>query len=121
MERAFDFSAGLHSLVTQNDILPIYLTIVLGIIGHWVWEVLVAGIGTGKFDWGTKGVIIARIVIAIIAGIFSFTGIWQQLQEVDDAIVFFAAFTQGFAVDALTGPVVKKAGNPQGRTVPEKA
>lgn len=113
MERVFDFSGGLDSLLTQKDILPIYLTIVVGIIGHWVWEVLVAGIGTGKFDWGTAGVVIARIVIAIIAGIFSFTGIWQQLQQVDTALIFFAAFTQGFAVDALTGPVIKKAGGQQ--------
>lgn len=106
----FDFFKGFSALEASDQVLPTYLTIVAGIMGHWIWEVLVAGVGTGDFKWGSFGVILARIGIAVIAGIFSFTGIWQQLQEVDTALRFFAAFTQGFAVDALTGPVVKKVG-----------
>lgn len=108
--KTFDLVGGFQDLRAANQVVVTYLTIVLGIVGHWVWEVLVAGIGTGKIEWGTLGIILARIGVAVIAGIFSFTGIWRQLENVDPKIRFFAAFTQGFAVDALTGPVVDKAG-----------
>lgn len=113
--KTFDLIGGFQELRAANQVFVTYLTIVLGIVGHWVWEVLVAGIGTGNIEWGTLGIIVARIGIAVIAGIFSFTGIWRQLENVDPKLRFFAAFTQGFAVDALTGPIVNKAGvaNPE--------
>ena len=83
-----------------------FLVVVLGIIAHWVWEILVAGLPTGEFEFGTLGVILARVVIAFIAGAWSFAGIWGQLSGVDKKLRLFVAFTQGFAVEALTGPVV---------------
>lgn len=108
-KRLFNFRGGFSAMSATGEVWVAYLWVVLGIVGHWVWEILVAGLSSGNFDFGTARVIVARLVIALIAGIWSFTGIWQQLQGVDPTLRFFAAFTQGFAVEALTGPVVNAA------------
>jgi len=104
--KVFSVSEGYRKLRDDRKVWSTYLSIVAGIIGHWIWGVLVAGLSTNTFNLGPITAIVARIVIALIAGIWSFTGIWQQMSEVDDRLRFFSAFTQGFAVDALTGPVV---------------
>ena len=68
-----------------------------------------AGLPTGKFDFGAPPVWIARLVISFIAGAFSFVGIFTNVKDVGQATRYFATFTYGFAVDALTGPVVDAA------------
>ena len=104
--KVFNVRQGYQAMSASGEVWTTYLIIVLGIAGHWVWEVLVGGLPKGTFEFGSIGVVMARVVIALIAGIWSFTGIWQQLSGVDKKLRFFAAFTQGFAVEALTGPVV---------------
>jgi membrane protease YdiL (CAAX protease family) len=106
----FNVGGGFAGMRKQDEVLAAYAVIVLGIVAHWIWGVLIAGLDTSTFDFGTIAVIAARIVIATIAAAFSFTGIWKQLEGVDKRLRFFVAFTQGFAVDALTGPVVAAAG-----------
>ena len=103
--KVFSVRDGYRALSEHGEIWITYLTVVLGIVGHWIWEVLVGGLSTGIFDFGSFTTVAARIGIGLIAGIWSFTGIWQQLSGVDKKLRFFAAFTQGFAVEALTGPV----------------
>jgi hypothetical protein len=109
--KAFSLKEGFQALSAESPRLwTVYLTVVGGIVAHWIWEVLVDGLPNGPFEFGSAGVIAARIVIAFIAGAFSVTGIWKQLEGVDPRLRFFAAFTQGFAVDALTAPVVTNIG-----------
>ncbi len=83
--------------------------IITGILAHWVWETLAAGLKTNIFDFGSGGVVIARIVIAAIVGVLNFIGIWKQLDKVDPTLRIFFAFTQGFALDALTSPLATAA------------
>ena len=108
--KIFNFRGGLKAMSDQGEVWVTYIFVVLGILGHWIWEILVAGLSTNSFEFGTITVILARVVIAVIAGIWSFTGIWEQMSGVDKRLRFFVAFTQGFAVEALTGPVVNQAG-----------
>ena len=101
----FSISMGRSALASSGETSRLYLIIVVGIIAHWVWEVLVAGVTSGgTFDFGSLQVIGARVVIAAIAGAWSFTGIYEQIKS--SPFRGFAAFTAGFAVEALTGPVV---------------
>jgi len=104
--KVFNVRGGYKAMSDQGQVWLTFLFIVLGIFGHWIWEVLVGGLPTETYDFGSAATIVARIVIGLIAGLWSFTGIWQQLEGVDKKLRFFAAFTQGFAVEALTGPVV---------------
>ena len=101
-DRVFDLPAGLQS----EKMWVMFGMVVLGIIAHWVWEVAVAVIGSGQeWDFGSNWVIVARVVVAVIAGLVNFAGIWKQLENVDPKVRVFSAFTQGFAIDALVAPV----------------
>jgi hypothetical protein len=104
--KSFDVGGGFKSMREGGSVAITYFTIVFGIMGHWIWEILVEIIRSGEFEFVGWLVVIARVGIALIAGMWSFTGIWKHLESVDKRIRFFLTFTQGFAVDALTGPVV---------------
>jgi len=103
--KAFDVGYGVGS----REMWVMYLLVVLGIILHWIWELAVAAIGTGSWDFGTIGIVVARLVVAFIAGLVSFAGVWKQLEQVDPKIRAFVAITQGFAIDALAGPLADAA------------
>ncbi len=58
---SFDVGAGYRALkVTSPGITGVYLIVVVGIIAHWVWAVLVAGLPTSTFDFGPPSVWVAR-------------------------------------------------------------
>jgi hypothetical protein len=102
--RLFSPVEGFRALAQSDEQGKIYTAIVIGIIGHWVWEVLVAAVQSGVLDFGNGVVIVARILLAFIVGAVSFAGIFKQLANVDPDIRFWVALTQGFAVDALASP-----------------
>ena len=107
--KTFSLKQGAQAMNENNEMFIIYLFIVSGIIGHWIWGVLVVGLADGNFEFGSYKIIIARIVIGIIAGAVSFTGIYKQISGIDKKLRLIAAFTQGFAVEALTSPLVDAA------------
>ena len=49
-------------------------------------------------------VIIARIVIALIATIFVFSGYWQKVKDQPAGMRFLNALVYGVSIDALVGP-----------------
>lgn len=105
-EKIFELREGYRSLQESKEgQWCIYFCIVLGILSHWIWEVLVSALDKGKFEFGTWVIIVARLGIAIIVGVVSFTGIWKQVQNLDTGLRMWAAFTLGFSLDALTAPV----------------
>jgi len=103
----FSVAQGFAAMTTHGDVGRIYLGIVLGVLMHFVWEILVRAVRTGqKPVFGPVWLIGARIAIALIVAVVSFTGIYKQVEAAEPAIRFFLAATQGFAIDALTSPVV---------------
>jgi hypothetical protein len=104
--KSFDLHAGFAGIRARGEINTVYLAIVCGLVLHWMWEVLVAAVRSGHFDFGSWTVVVARLSLASIVGLVSFAGIWKQLERVDPTIRFFVAVTQGFAMDALAAPVV---------------
>ena len=64
-----------------------------------------AALQSGQLNFGSWVIVVARIGIASIIGLVSFSGIWKQLETVDPKIRFFVAVTQGFALDALAAPL----------------
>lgn len=91
---------------SQNEMLKAFIVVVVGIVAHWIWEVITAGFQSGVIDFGTAPLIIGRVVVSAIVGAVSFIGIWRQLEGVDSSMRLFTAFTQGFAIDALASPVI---------------
>jgi uncharacterized membrane-anchored protein len=49
-------------------------------------------------------VVIARIVIALIATIFVFSGYWQKVKDQPAGMRFLNALVYGVSIDALVGP-----------------
>ena len=103
---AFSVTQGHRQLVANGERGKMYFAVVLGVVLHFVWEILTASVKAGTDpDFGSWGLIAARIGIALIVGLVSFVGIYKQLQGAEPSIRFFVAVTQGFALDALTSPL----------------
>jgi hypothetical protein len=49
-------------------------------------------------------VIIARIVVALVATIFVFSGYWQKVKDQPAGMRFLNALVYGVSIDALVGP-----------------
>src|SRR5512140_688300 len=49
-------------------------------------------------------IVIARIVVALIATIFVFSGYWQKVKDQPAGMRFLNALVYGVSIDALVGP-----------------
>lgn len=108
---AFSVREGRAAARQADSLFLSYLAVVLGVILHFVWEILVGVLRTGDDpDFGTAWMLIARGVVAGIVAAVSFIGIWKQLEAADPKIRFFVALSQGFALDALASPIAPAVG-----------
>jgi hypothetical protein len=103
----FNLAAGFTGLRIKGELPRTYVAIVLGILAHWVWEVLVTAIRTEELKFGSWVVVIARIGVAFIVALVTFAAVWKQLENVDPKLRWFVAVSQGFATDALASPVTR--------------
>jgi fluoride ion exporter CrcB/FEX len=90
-------------LATQQDDtgakIQVFLGVFLGVILRWI----VVDILKNQAQWNIP-VIIARIVIALIATIFVFSGYWQKVKEQSAGMRFVNSLVYGVSIDALIGP-----------------
>ena len=90
-------------LVTQQEDtgakLQVFLGVFVGVLLRWIVVDLI------KNRLPTNlAVIIARIVIALIATIFVFSGYWEKVREQPAGMRFLNALVYGVSIDALVGP-----------------
>jgi hypothetical protein len=90
-------------LVTQADDtdakLQVFFGVFVGVILRWI----VVDVLKNHAPW-SLAVIIARIVIALIATIFVFSGYWQKVKDQSAGMRFLNALVYGISIDALVGP-----------------
>ncbi len=90
-------------LVTQADDtgakLQVFFGVFLGVILRWI----VVDVLKNHMQWSVA-VIIARIVIALIATLFVFSGYWQKVKDQPAGMRFLNALMFGISIDALVGP-----------------
>jgi fluoride ion exporter CrcB/FEX len=90
-------------LATQQDDtgakLQVFFGVFVGVILRWV----VVDILKNHAQWSVA-VIIARIVIALIATIFVFSGYWQKVKDQSAGMRFVNSLVYGVSIDALVGP-----------------
>jgi putative flippase GtrA len=79
--------------------LQVFLGVFLGVILRWI----VVDILKNHAQWSIA-VIIARIVIALIATIFVFSGYWQKVKDQSAGMRFVNSLVYGVSIDALVGP-----------------
>jgi len=90
-------------LATQQDDtgakIQVFFGVFVGVILRWV----VVDILKNHAQWNVA-VLIARIVIALIATIFVFSGYWQKVKDQSAGMRFVNSLVYGVSIDALVGP-----------------
>jgi len=79
--------------------IQVFFGVFLGVILRWI----VVDVIKNQASW-SLAVVIARIVVALIATIFVFSGYWQKVQDQPAGMRFLNALAYGVSIDALVGP-----------------
>lgn len=90
-------------LVTQQDDtgakVQVFLGVFLGVVLRWILvDVLRDQVPMNL------SIIIARIVVALIATVFVFSGYWGKVKDQPAGMRFLSALAYGVSIDALVGP-----------------
>ena len=79
--------------------IQVFFGVFLGVILRWI----VVDILKNHAQW-SAAVLIARIVVALIATIFVFSGYWQKVKDQSAGMRFLNSLVYGISIDALVGP-----------------
>lgn len=79
--------------------IQVFFGVFLGVILRWILVDLIKN----RVPWNFA-VIIARIVVALIATIFVFSGYWQKVKDQSAGMRFLNSLVYGVSIDALVGP-----------------
>jgi len=77
----------------------VFFGVLLGVVLRWI----VVDVIKNQIPQNLA-VIIARIVVALIATIFVFSGYWQKVKDQPASMRFLNALVYGISIDALVGP-----------------
>jgi len=77
----------------------VFFGVLLGVILRWI----VVDVIKNQIPQNLA-VIIARVVVALIATIFVFSGYWQKVKDQPASMRFLNALVYGISIDALVGP-----------------
>ena len=102
--RGFVFNDSIRfRLATQQEDtgakIQVFFGVLLGVLLRWI----IVDVIKNRFPQNLA-VIIARIVIALIATIFVFSGYWQKVKDQPAGMRFLNALVYGVSIDALVGP-----------------
>ncbi len=98
----FDDAIRFRLATQQEDTgakIQVFFGVFLGVILRWI----IVDILKNKVPFNLS-VIIARIVVALIATIFVFSGYWQKVKDQPTGMRFLNALVYGVSIDALVGP-----------------
>jgi high-affinity Fe2+/Pb2+ permease len=79
--------------------IQVFFGVLIGVLLRWIIVDLIKNRLSGNIS-----VIIARIVVALIATMFVFSGYWQKVKEQPAGMRFLNALVYGVSIDALVGP-----------------
>ena len=98
----FDDAIRFRLATQQEDTgakLQVFFGVLVGVILRWIVVDVIKNQVPQNF-----AVIIARIVVALIATIFVFSGYWQKVKDQPAGMRFLNALVYGVSIDALVGP-----------------
>src|SRR4026208_1968965 len=79
--------------------IQVFFGVLLGVILRWI----VVDVIKNQIPQNIA-VIMARIVVALIATIFVFSGYWQKVKDQPASMRFLNSLVYGISIDALVGP-----------------
>jgi hypothetical protein len=102
--QSFSFNDAVRfKLATQQDDtgakIQVFLGVFIGVLLRWV----VVDVFKNQMQWNVA-VLIARIVVALIATLFVFSGYWGKVQDQSAGMRFLNSLVYGVSIDALVGP-----------------
>jgi hypothetical protein len=98
----FDDAIRFRLATQQEDTgakVQVFFGVFLGVILRWI----IVDVIRNQVPFNLS-VIIARIVVALIATIFVFSGYWQKVKDQPAGLRFLNALAYGVSIDALVGP-----------------
>jgi hypothetical protein len=98
----FDDAIRFRLATQQEDSgakIQVFFGVFLGVILRWI----IVDVIRDQVPFNLS-VIIARIVVALIATIFVFSGYWQKVKDQPAGMRFLNALAYGVSIDALVGP-----------------
>ena len=102
--RGFVFDDAIRfRLATQQEDrgakIQVFFGVLVGVLLRWIVVDVLKNQVPQNF-----AVLIARIVVALIATIFVFSGYWQKVKDQPAGMRFLNALVYGVSIDALVGP-----------------
>ncbi|HEX9839861.1 MAG TPA: hypothetical protein VGA72_10965 [Anaerolineales bacterium] len=102
--QSFSFSDAFRfRLATQQEDtgakLQVFFGVLVGVLLRWIIVDVIKNQVPQSF-----AVITARIVVALIATIFVFSGYWPKVKDQPAGMRFLNALVYGVSIDALVGP-----------------
>jgi hypothetical protein len=102
--QSFSFNDAIRfRLATQQEDtgakLQVFAGVLVGVLLRWIVVDVLKNQVPQNF-----AVIIARIVVALIATIFVFSGYWPKVRDQPAGMRFLNALVYGVSIDALVGP-----------------
>jgi hypothetical protein len=102
--QSFNFNDAVRfRLATQNEDtsakIQVFLGVFIGVLLRWILVDLIKN----QASWNLA-VILARLVIALVATIFVFSGYWGKVKDQPAGMRFLNALVYGVSIDALVGP-----------------
>ena len=79
--------------------IQVFFGVLIGVLLRWIVIDLIR-----KQLPVNLSVIIARLVVALIATVFVFSGYWQKVKDQPSGMRFLNALVYGVSIDALVGP-----------------
>ena len=98
----FDDAIRFRLATQQEDTgakIQVFFGVFLGVILRW----LIVDVIRDQVPFNLS-VVIARIVVALVATIFVFSGYWQKVKDQPAGMRFLNAMAYGVSIDALVGP-----------------
>ena len=98
----FDDAIRFRLATQQEDTgakIQVFFGVFLGVILRWIIVDVIRNQAALNIS-----VVIARIVVALIATIFVFSGYWQKVKTQPAGMRFLNALAYGVSIDALVGP-----------------
>ena len=98
----FDDAIRFKLLTQREDMgaqLQVFFGVLLGVLLRWI----LVDVLKNQASW-SLAVIIARVVVALVATIFVFSGYWEKVKDQPAGMRFLNAVVYGVSIDALVGP-----------------